>query len=141
MELTKKVPTTDKNQENNHLLRMLDRGIDDMEAGRELPLEDAFRKITELRDYIEEEFGQQRADRFQSDLKEQMQNLSQFSTAFPRTQILYRGYSIHKRSFPPSIIFYIIMEETKEIHILRVLRHERDWENILLQRSTYTYPE
>ena len=50
-------------------------------------------------------------------------------------------YSIHKRSFPPSIIFYIIMEETKEIHILRVLRHERDWENILLQRSTYTYPE
>ena len=78
---------------------------------------------------------------FQSDLKEQMQNLSQFSTAFPRTQILYRGYSIHKRSFPPSIIFYIIMEETKEIHILRVLRHERDWENILLQRSTYTYPE
>ena len=50
MELTKKVPTTDKNQENNHLLRMLDRGIDDMEAGRELPLEDAFRKITELRD-------------------------------------------------------------------------------------------
>ena len=33
MELTKKVPTTDKNQENNHLLRMLDRGIDDMEAG------------------------------------------------------------------------------------------------------------
>ena len=33
------------------------------------------------------------------------------------------------------------MEETKEIHILRVLRHERDSENILLQRSTYTYPE
>ena len=149
MELTKKVPTTDKNQENNHLLRMLDRGIDDMEAGRELPLEDAFRKIvvsqellneekyqlgntvqmmttllemqeykiiltweaiydvTDIADYIEEEFGQQRADRFQSDLKEQMQNLGQFSTAFPRTQILYRGYSIHKRSFPPSIIFLL----------------------------------
>ena len=50
MELIKKIPITDKSQENNHLLRMLDRGIDDMEAGRELPLEDAFRKITELRD-------------------------------------------------------------------------------------------
>ena len=86
--------------------------------------------VTDIADYIEEENGQQHADRFQSDLKEQMQNLSQFSTAFPRTQILYT-----------SIIFYIIMEETKEIHILRVLRHERDWENILLQRSTYTYPE
>ena len=87
---------------------------------------EAIYDVTDIADYIEEEFGQQRADRFQSDLKEQMQNLSQFSTAFPRTQILYRGYSIHKRSFPPSIIFYIIMEETKEIHILRVLRHERD---------------
>ena len=28
----------------------LSAGIHDMEAGRELPLEDAFRKITELRD-------------------------------------------------------------------------------------------
>ena len=88
---------------------------------------EAIYDVTDIADYIEEEFGQQRADRFQSDLKEQMQNLGQFSTAFPRTQILYRGYSIHKRSFPPSIIFYIIMEETKEIHILRVLRHEQDW--------------
>ena len=33
----------------NHLLRMLDRGIDDMEAGREIPLEEAFQKINELR--------------------------------------------------------------------------------------------
>ena len=104
---------------------------------------EAIYDVTDIADYIEEEFGLQRADadRFQSDLKEQMQNLSKFSTAFPRTQILYRGYSIHKRSFPPSIIFYIIMEETKEIHILRVLRHEQDWENVLLQRLTYTYPE
>lgn len=31
------------------LLHMLDRGIDDMEAGRELPLEEAFQKINELR--------------------------------------------------------------------------------------------
>ncbi len=30
-------------------LKMLDRGIDDMEAGRELPLTEAFVKITELR--------------------------------------------------------------------------------------------
>ena len=50
MKLTKKIPTTNKSQENNHLLCMLARGIDDMEAGRELPLEDAFCKITELRD-------------------------------------------------------------------------------------------
>ncbi|MBR2408751.1 MAG: hypothetical protein IKB07_07310 [Lachnospiraceae bacterium] len=33
-----------------NLFRELDKGIDDMEAGRELPLEEAFRKITELRE-------------------------------------------------------------------------------------------
>ena len=41
---------------------------------------EAIYDVTDIADYIEEEFGQQRADRFQSDLKEQMQNLSQFST-------------------------------------------------------------
>ncbi len=37
------------NQNNKSLLSMLDRGIDDMESGRELPLDEAFEKITELR--------------------------------------------------------------------------------------------
>lgn len=48
MELTDK-KAHDIMHENEHILRMLDRGIDDMEAGRELPLENAFKKITELR--------------------------------------------------------------------------------------------
>ena len=33
----------------NPLLSSLDRGIDDMEAQRELPIKEAFEKITELR--------------------------------------------------------------------------------------------
>jgi len=37
-------------KEELNLFRELDKGIDDMEAGRELPLEEAFRKITELRE-------------------------------------------------------------------------------------------
>lgn len=28
----------------------------------------------------------------------------------------------------------------KEIHILRVLRHKRNWADILLQKAKYTYP-
>ena len=36
-------------QEKEILLKMLDTGIKDMEAGRELPLEEAFEKISELR--------------------------------------------------------------------------------------------
>lgn len=38
-------------QKNDTLLQMLDKGIDDMEAGRELPIDEAFDKITELRNY------------------------------------------------------------------------------------------
>ncbi len=37
-------------QQDDDLLQMLDRGIDDMEANRELPIDEAFQKITELRD-------------------------------------------------------------------------------------------
>lgn len=40
----------ERSHEDESFLCMLDRGIDDMEAGRELPLEDAFKKVTELRD-------------------------------------------------------------------------------------------
>ncbi len=36
-------------QEREKLFRALDYGIADMEAGRELPIEEAFRKVTELR--------------------------------------------------------------------------------------------
>lgn len=49
MELTKS-RQAERMHENESFLRMLDRGIDDMESGRELPLEAAFQKITELRD-------------------------------------------------------------------------------------------
>lgn len=36
-------------QEDEYLMRILEKGIDDMEAGRELPLDEAFQKIRELR--------------------------------------------------------------------------------------------
>ncbi len=36
------------------------------------------------------------------------------------------------------VIFYIIRESEKEIHVLRVLREERDWESILTQQHDYT---
>lgn len=50
MEMTVKTNPSSVQHVDNHLLRLLDRGIDDMEAGHELPLEDSFRKISELRD-------------------------------------------------------------------------------------------
>lgn len=45
--------TKDKSKESitegEDVLQELDKGIDDMEAGQELPLEEAFERITELR--------------------------------------------------------------------------------------------
>ena len=40
---------TNTPSDNENLHGMLDRGSADMEEGRELPLEEAFQKITELR--------------------------------------------------------------------------------------------
>lgn len=49
MEIALTKENMEKIREEEAILRMLDRGIEDMEAGRELPLKEAFDKITELR--------------------------------------------------------------------------------------------
>lgn len=73
-------------------------------------------------------------------MKRQMTKLGYMGSIFPKTQILYRNYSIQKKPFPPSIIFYVFIEEKQEVHILRVLREERDWQRILKDTQSYTYP-
>lgn len=89
--------------------------------------------IAEIADYIEAQFGTARADRFQEDIRERLDKLETTGGIFGKTVLYYRGYSIYKSPFSPSIIFYIIMESEKEIHVLRVLREERDWESILTE--------
>ncbi|WP_235249953.1 type II toxin-antitoxin system RelE/ParE family toxin [Faecalicatena contorta] len=101
---------------------------------------EAIYDVTDITDYIEAEFGQARADRFQDDIKREMEKLGYMGGVFPKTQILYRNYYIHKKPIPPSIIFYILMEQKREIHVLRVLREERDWQHILNKTKGYTYP-
>ena len=49
MEAALNINQADTQQDQEALLRMLDRGIDDMEAGREMPIEEASEKITKLR--------------------------------------------------------------------------------------------
>jgi hypothetical protein len=44
-----KITDDTKDKEQKYLQRMIDRGIEDMEAGHELPLDKAFQKISELR--------------------------------------------------------------------------------------------
>jgi len=50
MQLTTGVGQTGRMPYELNLFSELDKGICDMEAGKELPLEEAFQKISELRD-------------------------------------------------------------------------------------------
>lgn len=102
---------------------------------------EAIYDVIDIVDYIEAEFGQDRADIFQKDIEKQMKDLKYVGGIFGRTHILYRNYSIYKKPFPPSIIFYIIKEPEYDIHVLRVLREERDLEIILSEGQNYTYPQ
>ena len=50
MELAPRKKQQDEQYGRNDVFGMLDRGIDDMEENRELPIEEAVQKITELRE-------------------------------------------------------------------------------------------
>ena len=43
--------------------------------------------VTDIADYIETEFGRQRADRFQTDIKKQIDDLEIMGNVFGKTQI------------------------------------------------------
>lgn len=100
---------------------------------------EAIYDVADIAEYIEADFGIERADQFQADIKEQMSLLGSTNVVFGRTQIYYRNYAIHKKPFPPSVIFYVMKEQ--EVHILRVLREERDWESVLRKEQNYSYPQ
>lgn len=101
---------------------------------------EAIYDVTDIAEYIEAEFGQDRADRFQIDIEDQLERLEYVGIMLGKTDLLYRGYPIYKKVFSPSIIFYIVKEPEKEVHVLRVLREERDWEKAMTLRQEYEYP-
>ena len=69
-------------------------------------------------------FGKERADRFQNDTKIRWQNWGIWTISFHEHKYYYQLlYHIHD--------FLCLVEQIKEIHVLRVLREERDWQHIL----------
>lgn len=100
---------------------------------------EAIYDIVDIENYIETEFGIERANKFQIDIQRQMEKLEISGNAFGKTDILYRQYCIQKKTFSPSIIFFIVKQAEREIHILRVLREERDWKSELAKQQEYTY--
>lgn len=96
--------------------------------------------VVNIAEYIEDNFGKEKADEFENNMKHEMQDLGYMAEAYAQTQIVYRGYAIRKKIFSPSIIFYVVKADEKEVHILRVLREEQNWNDILIKWKKYTYP-
>ena len=102
---------------------------------------EAIYDLVDIIEYIEKDFGKARADSFQEKIMEQLKLLGNMAEAFGKTQMLYRNYSIYKKPFSPSIIFYVIDKVNEEVHILRILREEHDWKSFFSSSQKYTYPE
>ena len=100
---------------------------------------EAIYDVAEIAEYIEEAFGEARADRFIEDLKEAVGRLSYLRASHEATGFCYRGEKILKLVFKPSIVFYCVDELNVRISILRVLRHERNWQGILDSQTPYTF--
>ena len=96
--------------------------------------------VTDISDYIEYEFGIERATKFQSDMQQEFSKLKYTGGIFRKTNILYRNYYIRMKPFPPSIIFYALDDKENQVSVLRVLREEQDCENILRNNQDYSFP-
>lgn len=100
---------------------------------------EAIYDITDIAEYIESDFGIERADRFVREVQRELEKLGYMGASLPKTQFLYRGYSIHKKPYPPSIIFYVLLEDLEEVHVLRVLREEQDQTQVFGADLEYKY--
>ena len=96
---------------------------------------EAIYDIAQIMDYIEIGFGADRAIQFQLDIETRLQGLNDYSRV--GTGIRYKGKMICKDVFGPSLIFFVIIDDA--IQVLRVLRHEQDWQNLLKNRIRYNY--
>lgn len=95
--------------------------------------------IADIADYIELRFGRERADRFNDEIDKEGEALGSDFIMYTGTGIYYRKKLILKKMFDPSIIFYFVDEAEKKVYIIRVLRHERNWQKILREGLSYTF--
>ena len=93
--------------------------------------------IADLADNIEENFGPQYADVFEQEIRDTLVRLGSNQNIYPGTGIFYRGSEIRKVVMRPSLIFYVVLEN--EVHVLRALRQERNWDKILRTETDYSY--
>ena len=95
--------------------------------------------VADIADYIEFRFGQERADRFNDEIDKEGEALGKDFKLYTGTGIYYRQKLILKKVFDPSIIFYFVDDTSEKIFIIRVLRHERNWQKIIREGISYTF--
>ena len=100
---------------------------------------EAIYDVADIADYIEIRFGRERADRFNNEIDEAGKALSLNYRIYTGTGIYYRNKLILKKLFDPSIIFYFVDDSSQTVYIIRVLRHERNWQKILRDGLSYTF--
>ena len=134
--------------EEKDIFRLLDRGIDDMEEKIELPVDEAFEMIivtweaiydiVDIAESIELNFGKEVADNFQAEIYSKIISLERDADIFRKLDMTYRGWTIKRRIYKKSLIFYVVKEN--EVHVLRVLTSDQKWEDLFKDDVEYTYP-
>lgn len=102
---------------------------------------EAIYDAADIADYIESRFGQERADRFMDDLQDEGAALGTAFRHYSGTGIYYRKKLILKKVFSPSVIFYFVDDARKTVFIIRILRHERNWQKMIREGISYTFDE
>ena len=95
--------------------------------------------VADIADYIELRFGTERADRFSDDIDREVAVLGSDFRHYTGTGIYYRKKLILKKVFGPSVIFYFVDDAKQTVYIIRILRHERNWQKILREGISYTF--
>ena len=96
--------------------------------------------ITDIAEEIEFNFGKRVADKFQLEIAQKIFSLNQDADVFRDIGIEYRGWSIKRRIYKKSLIFYIVKDMENEVHVIRVLTSDQKWEDIISEDDEYTYP-
>ena len=101
---------------------------------------EAIYDAADITDYIELNFGRKRADKFESDIDEKVEALgTDYNFYGDADAIYYRGYLIRKKPFSPSLIFYYVDSDAETVYVIRILRHETNWQEILKEALFYTF--
>lgn len=100
---------------------------------------EAIYDMSDIADYVELAFGEDRADEFVDEINQTIQELGTKFKLCTGVGIFYKEKLILRKIFSPSIIFFFVDEIKEKVYIIRILRHESDWQKILRETLCYTF--